>query len=160
VKPFVVALALAATAHQAAAQEAIYLVRHAERADTSADSKLSAAGEARAVRLAAWLQTAGITHIYTTDLRRTIETATPFAGASHLSPQQSAAADLSAIVTRIRGLGPSDRALVVGHSNTIPELIRSFGVKAPIAIADSEYDNVFVVVPRQDAEPVLLRFKY
>ena len=94
VKPLALALAVViAAAWTVSAQEAIYLVRHAEREDSSADSKLSAAGEARAARLAEWLGTARITHIYTTDLRRTIQTAMPFAAASHLSPQQSPAAD-------------------------------------------------------------------
>jgi phosphohistidine phosphatase SixA len=161
VKPLALALAVViAGAWTVSAQEAIYLVRHAEREDSSADSKLSAAGEARAVRLAAWLGTARITHIYTTDLRRTIQTAMPFAAASHLSPQQSPASDTQAMRVRVAGLGPADRALIVGHSNTIPELIRAFGVTTPIAIPDSEYDNIFIIVPRRDAEPVLLRFKY
>jgi len=161
VKPLVLSLTfLVCAAHEARTQEAIYLVRHAERADSSADAKLSAEGEARAVRLAQWLKTANITHIYTTDLKRTIQTAMPFAAASRIAPQQSPAADTYAIVGRVHGLGAHDRALVVGHSNTIPELIRHFGVATPVVIGDNEYDNIFVVVPRKDAEPVLLRFKY
>ncbi len=161
VKPLALALALVlCAACTASAQEAIYLVRHAERADSSADSKLSDAGEARAKRLAEWLSTAHITHIYTTDLRRTIQTAMPFAATSHVSPQQSPASDTQTIRVRVAGLGPADRALIVGHSNTIPELIRAFGVTAPITIPDSEYDNIFIIIPRREAEPVLLRFKY
>jgi phosphohistidine phosphatase SixA len=161
VKPLLLSLTfLVSAAHGAFAQEAIYLVRHAERADSSADAKLSAEGEARAVRLAQWLETAKITHIYTTDLRRTVHTAMPFAAASHIAPQQSPASDTYAIIGRVNGLGPHDRALIVGHSNTIPELIRIFGARTPVTIGDNEYDTIFVVVPRKDAEPVLLRFKY
>jgi phosphohistidine phosphatase SixA len=161
VKPLVLTLLfLVHTAQAATAQEAIYLVRHAERADSSPDSALSADGEARAIRLARWLETASITHIYTTDLRRTIQTAMPFAATNHLSAQQSPASDPKAIAGRVTGLGPHDRALVVGHSNTIPELIRLLGVRTPVTIGDNDYDNIFVVVPRRDAEPVLLRFKY
>jgi len=160
-KPLLAALTIAIAASQAAAaQEAVYLVRHAEREDASPDSKLSAAGEARATRLAEWLGPAHITHIYTTELRRTIQTAMPFAAAAHLSPQQSPAADSPGLVARVQGLGPHDRVLVVGHSNTIPDLLRGFGVRTPVTIADSEFDNIFIVVPRKDAEPVLLRFKY
>lgn len=161
VKPLVLTLLLfVRAAHAATAQEAIYLVRHAERADSSSDSALSAEGEARAIRLARWLETANITHIYTTDLRRTVQTAEPFAAASHLSAQQLPASDTHAVAGRVTGLGPRDRALVVGHSNTIPELVRLFGVRTPVTIGDNDYDNIFVVVPRKDAEPVLLRFKY
>jgi phosphohistidine phosphatase SixA len=161
VKPIALALALTlATASAASAQEAIYLVRHAEREDSSADSRLSAAGEARANRLAEWLRTARITHVYTTDLRRTIQTAMPFAAASHLAPEELPAADTQAVRERVAGLGPADRALIVGHSNTLPEIIRALGVTAPITIPDAEFDNIFIIVPRKDAEPVLLRFKY
>jgi broad specificity phosphatase PhoE len=161
VKPLALALVLIVVAARPAfPQEAIYLVRHAEREDASSDSKLSAAGETRAVRLAEWLRTARITHIYTSEFRRTIQTAAPFATASHLSPQQTPASDRDALTTRIGALGAHDRALVVGHSNTIPELIRAFGVQTPVAILDTEFDNIFIVVPRKDAEPVLLRFKY
>ena len=160
-KPLVLTLALVGlVAGAASAQEAVYLVRHAERQDASADSKLSAVGEARAKRLADWLDTARITHIYTSELVRTIQTAMPFAAATHLTPQRVPASDTQVLLGRVARLGPHDRALIVGHSNTIPELIRGLGVRAPVAIQDSEYDNIFIVVPRQDAEPVLLRIKY
>jgi len=161
VKVRVLALVLTLTVPPAAAaQEAVFLVRHAERADSSADSALSDAGEARAIRLAEWMRTTRITHIYTSELRRTIQTAMPFASASHLAPRQSAASDTQGLVGRIVGLGPADRALVVGHSNTIPEVLRALGVKVPVTIGDSEYDNIFLVVPRGNAEPALFRFKY
>ena len=161
VKRTVLALVcICALAASARAQEAIFVVRHAERADASADAPLSADGETRAARLSVWLRTAGITHIYTTDLRRTIQTALPFATASHLPSQQVPAADSDAVVQRVLALAATDRALVVGHSNTIPVLLRQFGVKEPVTIGDTEYDDIFVVVRREHTSAVLLRFKY
>ena len=35
--------------------------------------------------------------------------------------------------------------LVVGHSNTIPDIIKALGVSDSIAIDDNDYDNLFVV---------------
>jgi phosphohistidine phosphatase SixA len=142
------------------AQEAVYVVRHAERADASADSPLSAEGEARAGRLAAWLHDAGITHIFVTDRRRTSQTAAPLAGALKLTPTVLAATDTSTLVARVQAAGPHDRLLIVGHSNTVPEVLRALGTATPITISDSEYDNLFVVVPRNGEPPVLLRLRF
>ena len=71
----------------AAAQQTVFLVRHAERADTSpgvsptmaADPDLSEAGRARAESLASALKDARITAIYTTEFKRTQQTAAPLA---------------------------------------------------------------------------------
>ena len=58
-KVHILALVLTMTVPPAtAAQEAVFLVRHAERADSSPDSTLSTAGEARAIRLSEWMRTA------------------------------------------------------------------------------------------------------
>lgn len=153
-------LFLLAAAPYSRGQEAIYIVRHAERADQSGDSPLSADGEARAVRLADRLRAAGITHIYTTDLRRTVQTAMPLAATSHLTPQQLPSADVQRLGALLRRLGPRDRALVVGHSNTVPELLTLLGAEPPVTIGDAEFDNLFIVVPQKGRSPVLLRLKY
>jgi phosphohistidine phosphatase SixA len=154
-----VAVLLTLLAAPAGAQEAIYLVRHAERADQSSDSPLSSAGEARAASLARLLRDAGITHIFTTDLRRTIQTAAPLAAAIHVTPRQLPAADVAASLTALRSLAPTDRALVVGHSNTVPAILSGLGIPN-IAIADSEHDNLFIVSPRAAAAPMFLRLRY
>jgi hypothetical protein len=48
---------------------------------------------------------------------------------------------------------------VVGHSNTVPDILKSLGVSEPIRIADDEYDRLFVVV-RRGGEPELLKLRY
>ena len=155
----VLIVALAA-ARPARAQEAIYIVRHAERADQSTDPPLSTAGVDRSHRLRDMLRAAGVTQIFTTNLRRTIETAKPLADALGLAPQPLAGPDVGPLAARLAALGPHDRALVVGHSNTVPDLLRALKVATPIAIADAEYDNLFIVVPQNDAAPLLLRLKF
>ena len=57
------------------AQKAVIVVRHAERADESQDSLLSAPGTARAEALARHLEQAGVTSIYVTQYQRTRLTA-------------------------------------------------------------------------------------
>ena len=84
----------------------------------------------------------------------------PLAAVSHVAPQQVAAADLESLVRKVRGLGERHRALVVGHSNTVPALIRRFGVDTPITIGDSEYDNLFVIVPQAGGPPRFLQLRF
>ena len=162
VKPALVAIlagaALLTVAAAAPGQEAIYTVRHAERADQSADPPLSTEGTGRAYRLRDLLKEAGVTRIFTSELRRTIETAAPLAAAAHVTPQIGG--DPESLATRIAASGPGERVLVVGHSNTVPALLRLLGVDAAITIGESDYDDLFIVVPRKESRPVLLRLKY
>jgi broad specificity phosphatase PhoE len=144
----------------ATAQGALFLVRHAERADTTEDSPLSAAGHARAARLALILRDAGITRIYTTSRRRTVQTAAPLAAALNLTPSELPAADLDALITGLRTATPDDRVLVVGHSNTLPEILQRLGLTAPVTIADAEYDNLFIAIPREGSPPLLVQLRY
>jgi phosphohistidine phosphatase SixA len=154
------AVACLAPAPPAAAQEAIYIVRHAERADQSADSPLSTEGVGRAYKLRDMLKDAGINKIFTSELRRTIETAGPLALANHLTAQVLPGADVDGLAARVTATGAHDRVLVVAHSNTVPALLKALHVDATITIADDEYDNLFIVVPEKEGRPVLLRLKY
>jgi phosphohistidine phosphatase SixA len=106
------------------------------------------------------LKDAGITHVYTTTLKRTLDTAAPLAAAINVRAERLSTADTQALATRLAALGPHDRALVVGHSNTVPELIRALHSDTTIAISDEEYDNLFIVVPHKNAPSTLLRLKY
>lgn len=148
----------------AAAQQAIFVVRHAERADASTggspmmvgDPDLSDAGKARAQALAATLKDAKITTIYTTQYKRTRQTAEPLAKALGIQPTVVAANDMPALIEKLKGGG---NALVVGHSNTIGQVVAQLGAGDPIKVADDEYDNLFVVVGGEKPTLVRLRFR-
>jgi len=153
------ALWLLAVPTVAAAQGAVFVVRHAERADTSADSVLSAAGHTRAMRLAVILKDAGITQIFTTNLRRTVQTAEPVAVALKLTPTELPGDDLDALLTKLHSAARRDRVLVVGHSNTVPEIVRRLGVSTPVTIGE-EYDNLLIVIPQEGSASSLIRLRY
>ena len=142
------------------AQKAVILVRHAERADQSTDSPLSAAGTERAKALARALATAGVTQVFVTKFQRTQLTAAPLAAALKLSPEVVDAATSAPIVERIRRDHPNGVVLVVGHSNTVPALIKEFGHPDPVTIADDEYDSLFILFPRGTAAPSVVRLRY
>jgi hypothetical protein len=69
-------------------------------------------------------------------------------------------ADVSMLASRLASLGAHDRALVVGHSNTVPQLLRALKVDTAVTIADRDYDNLFIVVPSKASAPSLLRLKF
>ena len=142
----------------AAAQSTIFIVRHAEKNENAGnDPDLSDAGRARAEALANALKDARITAIYATEFKRTQETAAPLAKALGLEVAKLPAKETAALVAKLRDLHGGN-ALVVGHSNTVPQLIKSLGIETPIKIADADYDNLFVVT--LDEKPRLIQLHY
>lgn len=133
----------------------VYLVRHAEKAaQPAADPPLTEAGSKRAEALAQKLSKAGIKTILTSQFQRTKLTAEP------LAKQLSITATVIPVAMSTmnsRELSPeylkdmSDRAtsggntLIVGHSNTVPELIKALGGDIVPTIDDATYDDLFVV---------------
>lgn len=123
----------------------IILVRHAERAPSAMtdDAPLTDAGKARAERLATVLAKADVKAIFVTRFRRTQETARPLADRLQLTPIVES--DTDALVAKLRTHG-AETVLVVGHSDTVPDVIRAFG-GPPVTIADDEFDALFVLEP-------------
>lgn len=138
----------------ALAQRLVFVVRHAERADASsstastmgADPLLSALGEARAAKLASMLADSGIKAIFCTEYKRTQDTAKPLAAKLGLTVQSSPASDTAGVVAKIKAGHAGDIVLVVGHSNTVPAILKAFG-GPDVTIGDNEYDNLFIIVP-------------
>jgi broad specificity phosphatase PhoE len=122
------------------------------------DPPLTAAGQARAARLASMLASADIKRIYTTEFQRTRQTAAPLADKLKITPVMAAAKDPAPLIRQLQqGTG---NALVVGHSNTIPDLLKKLGVKDTVTIADDQYDDLFIVIRRVGEAPTLVRLKY
>ena len=158
---FLIVVSLAATA---AAQQTVFVVRHAERADTAAgaaptmaaDPELSDAGRARAESLAAALQDAKVVAIFATEFKRTQATAAPLAKALGLQVTTISSKEPAKLIEAVKSAGGN--VLVVGHSNTVPAIVKDLGVAAPITVGDAEYDNLFVVTI--GAAPSVLRLHY
>src|SRR5262245_21885742 len=151
--------ALLAAVADLGAQNVIFVVRHAERVDESTDAALSAAGRQRAEQLARHLASAGVTAIHTTQFQRTIKTAEPLATRLHLT-MASADTAPAELVRSIRQRHPTGTVLIVGHTNTIPEILAALGYKTAVQIGSEEYDNLFVVVPKSRSAPTVVTLKY
>lgn len=167
-----------AEAGQATTPSVVYVVRHAERADTAApsgrspqvppqqssmisgaDPDLSPAGRARAQRLASLLRDAAITRIITSEYQRTRQTARPLAEQAEITAQVVPANDLDGLI-RLIDAATDGPVLVIGHSNTVPELLSALGHDEPVGIGDDEFDHLFVVIRTQRAPVVVLRLRY
>jgi broad specificity phosphatase PhoE len=153
-------IGLGLAAAPARAQKAVFVVRHAEKVSEQ-DQSLTEAGRARARRLSEMLADAGITEIYATDTARARDTAKPLADRLKLQIQtydtgggMSGAVDARPFVGSIRKDHAHDVVLVVGHSNTIPDLLRALGCAERISLAADQYDDVFA------GGSTLVRLKY
>ena len=143
----------------------VILVRHAEKdaAVSPTDPPLTQAGKERAEELARVLRDSGITTIYVTPYQRTRDTAAPIAVALDLQPVElqagrTFAADTAAL---IREKHAGETVLVVGHSNTTPDLARALGAADVPNIADPwEFDNIFIVSLRGEERPTFLQLRY
>ena len=129
----------------------IIFVRHAEKAAEPADDPgLSAAGQRRVAELTRQLVdadvVAGIDAIYATDYNRTQETARPIADALDLPINTYDARDTETVLATILKEHKGKIILVVGHSNTVPELIANLGASKKVPpIHESEYDNIYII---------------
>ena len=137
----------------------VFLVRHAEKVEEGTDDPpLTEGGEERARALADLLTDARLRGIHTTDFRRTRETARPVADEHGLDLRLYDPAGLEELARRIEA--SPGRHLVVGHSNTTPELVRILGGEPGPPIAeDGEYDRLYVLVlGPEEITTVLLRY--
>ena len=166
----VVRASLADEAERPVAAEAVepvtvLLVRHAEKAaDDPRDPGLTESGEERARAFARLAGSAGVTHLFATPYRRTRATLAPLARLTGLEVADVSAADAAEVAARLRELAPGSIAVVAGHSNTTPQLVRALGaepsglVDGPYGemIPEHAYDRLFVVTfaaPGTQGEP-------
>ena len=136
----------------------VVLVRHAERLDDSPNSPLNDIGRARVERLRTLLADVDFTHVHSTNLTRTLDTARPIAGDDGVELTLYGAGELDELAVAIRAT--PGRHLVSGHSNTTPRLAEALGGESHGPIDHMEYDRLYIIViqPGRPAVTTLLRF--
>jgi len=139
--PLPLLIAALALPGSAAAQKAVIVIRHAENVGDS----LTENGRARAERLTTALGSADVGAVYSTDSKRTIGTVTPLAEARKVpvrlydTAADSNGFDARPFVSRLRKDHPNDVVLIVGHTTTIPDLLKALGCPDDITIAPLVY---------------------
>ncbi|XLZ72540.1 phosphoglycerate mutase family protein [Massilia sp. SR12] len=130
----------------------IYVSRHGEKAvSDSKDPPLTTAGEQRAQRIALMLKDAGIKQVFSTAYQRTRQTATPTALQSGVPVQTYDPAKHAEFAKKLRSAGGGN-ALLVGHSNTVPDLVRQLGGEPGADIADDEYGRLYHLTVTDDGK--------
>jgi broad specificity phosphatase PhoE len=119
----------------------IYLVRHAEKA-TGKNPSLTEAGQQRSKDLAAFFKTKNVTEIFSTDYRRTQQTAAPTAKQASRGVGSYSHKKLEEIAEQVKK--KKGVILIVGHSNTTPELAKILGGDPGEPIVEAwEYDRLY-----------------
>lgn len=122
----------------------LYLVRHAEKvADGSKDPNLTDAGRERADNIAERLQNKGIEDVWSSDYQRTRNTAGPLAAQLGLELEIYNPKNQTEFLTQLQQR--HNNALIVGHSNTIPELARMLCQCEVGDMDETEYDRLIVI---------------
>lgn len=138
----------------------VVLTRHGERTAIpgNQDPPLNAAGKARAKELIHVAGQSGIKAIYCSHFIRSLQTAKPLA--AHLDLPPIVMDDALQIRNDILSNHAGQTVLVIGHSNTVPEIIDRLGAGGVPAIGESEFDNLFVVKVFDQGRASVTRLKY
>lgn len=100
----------------------IYILRHTEKVDeTSEDPVLSAQGIERAKYWKKVLQHTEFDQVFTTEFKRNIQTAELIAAESSVKPELYY--PMSFDVLKFLNLIKGQKVLIIGHSNTIPDMV-------------------------------------
>jgi len=144
----------------------VFALRHADRVSENIDA-LSDKGKVRAKLLARMLAQSGIKNAYCSDAKRTQDTVAPLKallGAQLTVDVVPIGANgvnvhVQAIVTALKALPADSTAAVIGHTNTIDQIIKALTNKAIAPIGPNEFDKLFVLsIPAGSPSLTLLRY--
>ncbi|HEU4768140.1 MAG TPA: phosphoglycerate mutase family protein [Pyrinomonadaceae bacterium] len=150
----------------------VYLIRHAERADEPRqDPPLTEKGTLRSQELARVLGNANIKAIITSQFARTKLTAEPIAkklnvavtpislSLSPSNPRMIAEQSTAEVTNKILERG-GESVLVIGHSNSIPDVIKMLGGDVTPVIDEKKFDDLFVVTVYAKGKAKVAQLKY
>jgi phosphohistidine phosphatase SixA len=150
----------------------VFLVRHAEKeAEPKEDPPLKKEGVRRSQELARLLGNAGVKTIITSHFARTKQTAEPLATKAGVTvtsitlklnptnPRLIAEESTAEVVNKILERA-GESVLVVGHSNSIPDVIKILGGDIVPTIDDRKFDDLFIVTVYAKGKARVAHLKY
>lgn len=158
-RPLFTTLLAVIVSFPAAAQEVVYVIRHAEKEIIGEDPSITDEGKARAAAWAEMLQHAELDVVFTSDAKRTQETGAIIAEILELPTHSVDRADSTGLTDVLSFDHEEDVVLVVGHAETIPAIIESLGAFNEIDISQTDFANLFIVVQPGGEELRLIRMR-
>ncbi|MDM3869900.1 histidine phosphatase family protein [Porticoccus sp. W117] len=134
----------------------VVIVRHADKKDKSKDSALSVAGKNRANALGEILEKWNVQYIHSTKWRRTYHTAYP--AAESASKEIMIYQSLSQLAEQVQLSG--GKHLVIGHSNTVNEIVQNLGGTPGGSIDSKEYDRLYLLEANCSGQVATKIFSY
>lgn len=124
-----------------ASPPAIYVMRHLHTPAGATDPDLTAEGRRHALQLADFLKDAPPAAIYVSSTRRAQQTAAPLASVLGLTPNIYNPADTPALIAAVSA--ERGTVLIVGHSNTVPEIIERLGGQRPAPMVHEDFGDLW-----------------
>jgi len=134
-----------------------FCVRHAEKSKAGTnDPHLNEVGKERANTLSKVLEKVNISDILSTQYNRTIQTAQPTADSKGVTIQIYNPGDLNLLASTLVEKHQNEKVLIVGHSNTTPDLINAFSNSDNFKAIDEDiYDNFYIVQIQHKGDPII-----
>jgi broad specificity phosphatase PhoE len=140
-----IALAAGCATSPPAGPPGVYVMRHLHTPEGERDPDLTAEGQRVAALVPNWFAGEQVRAIYVSDYRRTRQTAAPLAARLGLTPIVYDPRDTPALIARVRA-GPLP-ALIVGHSNTVPDIVAQLGGTRPGPLVHEDFGDIWRVGP-------------
>jgi broad specificity phosphatase PhoE len=127
----------------AAPTKQVYVMRHLHTPAGAQDPDLTAEGKAHAQKLVEILQKAAIKAIFVTDTKRARQTAANLAERLNIDPTVYDPKDAAGLIAAA-GETPGN-VLIVGHSNTVPDIVERLGGVRPAPLTHEDFGMVWRV---------------
>ena len=129
------------SARQASITPDIYVMRHLHTPAGVTDPDLTKDGHRAALQLVDRFKRARLAVIYVSSTKRAQQTAAPLARSLGITPKIYDPADTPALVIAVSR--ETRTVLVVGHSNTVPDIIERLGGQRPAPLVHEDFGDIW-----------------
>jgi len=136
-----------------------FVVRHAEKGSGGSNPSLTTEGQERANELSRILANINLNAVFSTNYKRTKETAEPTAASQNVAVETYSS--INHLIQSVLGNDLYQKVLVVGHSNTTPDIVNQLiGENIYSDLGEDEFDNLFMVAYYDENRSEVFLMKY